>query len=303
MSQADPPAFAAAHQGAIHEAALDWYASNRRDLAFRRTSDPWAVLLLEVIAQQTQAVRAADAWTRLIERYPTPAAMAAASAADVIRDWRGLGYNRRALSLHRAATAIVAEHGGRVPDSLGALQALPGIGPYTARAILATAFNRDVAALDVNVRRVLGRAFGIDGMSPRARQAAADELVPRGRAAAWTHALMDIGAAFCRPREPRCEACPLRDVCRFASSGGTAAVSAGTPTPTDGRRPAPRFESTTRWLRGRILDRLRDAADGQQVDFDAPIGEHDHAAVRSALAAMSAEGMIVLEGATRAALL
>lgn len=267
-------------------AVLDWYAANGRDLAFRRTTDPWAILVSEVMAQQTQAARAAEAWQRFMAAYPTPASLAAASPADVIRAWRGLGYNRRALALHRAARVIVEEHGGLVPDSLEALVALPGIGPYTARAVLAIAFDRPVAALDVNVRRVLGRAFALDAVRPTDRQSAADALVPPGRAADWTHALMDIGAAFCRPREPRCDACPLREMCPAA--GGVLAVAPPA-------RPSPRFTSTSRWLRGRILDTLRDAPDNAWVRFDASIGEHSMAAVSSALAALATEGMITLD--------
>ncbi|HET7180598.1 MAG TPA: hypothetical protein VFI15_00030 [Candidatus Limnocylindrales bacterium] len=269
-------------------AVLDWYAANGRDLAFRHTTDPWAILVSEVMAQQTQAARAAEAWRRFMAAYPTPTSMAAASAADVIRAWRGLGYNRRALALHRAARAIVDDHGGRVPDSLEALVSLPGVGPYTARAVLAIAFDRPVAALDVNIRRVLGRAFGLDALAPSARQAAADGFVPLDRAADWTHALMDVGAAFCRPREPRCDACPLRSLCPAA--GATFAVRATV------RRPAARFESTSRWLRGRILDALRDAPDDGWVRFDAAIGEHDHDGVLAALAALASDGMIAIDG-------
>jgi A/G-specific adenine glycosylase len=267
-------------------AVLDWYASNGRTLAFRGTKDPWAVLVSEVMAQQTQAGRAAEAWMRFMALYPTPASMATASAADVIRAWRGLGYNRRALALHRAARAIVEDHDGRVPDSLAALLALPGIGPYTARAMLAIAFDQPVAALDVNIRRVLGRAFALDGLPARARQVAADALVPDGRAADWTHALMDVGAAFCRPREPRCDGCPVRMWCPVAGRViGTVAA-----------RPTPRFESTSRWLRGRILDALRDAPDNGWVRFDSPIGDHQLAAVAAALAALGSDGLITLAG-------
>lgn len=270
----------------MQSAVLDWYASNGRDLAFRHASDPWAILVSEVMAQQTQAARAAEAWQRFMALYPTPAAMAGATAADVIRAWRGLGYNRRALALHRAARAIVVDHAGRVPSSLEALLALPGIGPYTARAVLAIAFGQPVAALDVNIRRVLGRALGLDALPPRDRQAAADVLVPADRAADWTHALMDIGATFCRPREPRCGACPLARWCPVAGAVTTAPASV---------RAAPRFESTTRWLRGRILDRLRDAPDTTWVPFDSSIGTHDLPAVTAALSALAADGMIVLD--------
>lgn len=270
----------------MQSAVLDWYGANGRDLAFRRTTDPWAILVSEVMAQQTQAARAAEAWTRLMATYPTPASMAASSAADVIRAWRGLGYNRRALALHRAARAIVEEHGGRVPDSLEELMRLPGVGPYTARALLAIAFDRPVAALDVNVRRVLGRAFDLDRVPTAVRQAAADAFVPIDRAADWTHALMDVGAAFCRPRSPRCDACPLRSWC----------PAAGNVVAQEAVRRAPRFESTSRWLRGRILDALRDAPDNAWVRFDAAIGTHDRPAVRTALAALCAEGMITVDG-------
>ena len=197
---------------------LSWYAENGRDLAFRRTADPWAILVSEVMAQQTQAARAAEAWTRFMALFPTVSALAAASPADVVRAWRGLGYNRRALALRRAAIAIVEVHGGRIPSTLEALAALPGIGPYTARAVMAIAFGLPVAALDVNVRRVLGRAFLPSAIAKQDVQAAADALVPIDRAADWTHALMDIGAAFCRPREPRCDICPLQATCRFASA-------------------------------------------------------------------------------------
>lgn len=273
--------------GLMQSAVLDWYAANGRELAFRDTTNPWAILVSEVMAQQTQAARAAEAWTRFMATYPTPASMAAAPAADVIRAWRGLGYNRRALALHRAARVIVDEHGGLVPDSLEALLALPGIGPYTARAVLAIAFGRPVAALDVNVRRVLGRAFGLDAVPAAARQSAADALVPAGRASEWTHALMDIGAAFCRPRNPRCDACPLSSFCPEAGRQP--------PVPTRGRA-EPRFESTSRWLRGRILDRLRDAPHNGWVRFDSPIGTHDLPAVVTALSALAADGMIALDG-------
>ena len=162
-----------ANIASMQSAVLDWYAANGRRLAFRGTKDPWPILVSEVIAQQTQASRAADAWTRLMALYPTPAAMAAASPADVIRAWRGLGYNRRALALHRAARAITEEHGGRVPESLEALVALPGVGPYTARAVLAIAFDQPVAALDVNIRGVRGRAFALDAAPPSRRPPAA----------------------------------------------------------------------------------------------------------------------------------
>ena len=274
----------------MQSAVLDWYAANARSLAFRRTADPWSVLVSEVIAQQTQASRAAEAWTRFIAQFPTPADLAAASPATVIRAWRGLGYNRRAIALRAAAIAIVEEHAGRVPDSFDALVGLPGVGPYTARAVLAIAFDRPVAALDTNIRRVIRRAFlGDEAAAPRELQARADRFVPDGHAAAWTHALMDVGAAFCRKRDPRCDPCPLAAHCRYLAAGGPALGSA-----TRGK-PARPFPSTTRWLRGRILDRLRDAQDGLWVDLTGSIGEHEPDSVRAEVENLAREGLLELD--------
>jgi A/G-specific adenine glycosylase len=289
------PARAEVH--AMHSAVLGWYADNARPLAFRRTADPWSVLVSEVIAQQTQAARAAEAWTRLIAEFPNPAALAAASPATAIRAWRGLGYNRRALALRAAAIAIVDEHGGRVPEEFEDLVRLPGIGPYTARAVLAIAFDRDVAALDTNIRRVVGRAFLGEPANAQSRrlQALADGFVPRGRAAMWTHALMDVGAAFCRKRDPRCAACPLAAHCRYLAAGRPPEQPAGA------RPPAQPFPSTSRWLRGRILDRLRDAPASRWIAFDGPIGEHTLDAVLDALAALSREQLLELDATGRCA--
>lgn len=274
----------------MHSAVLAWYATNARPLAFRRTADPWSVLVSEVIAQQTQAQRAAEAWTRLIAQFPTPAALAAVSPAAAIRAWRGLGYNRRALALRAAAIAIVEEHGGRVPDTYEELVRLPGVGPYTARAVLAIAFDRDVAALDTNIRRVVGRAFvgKVGSVSATRLQTLADGYVPRGRAAIWTHALMDVGAAFCRKRDPRCDQCPLALHCRYLAAGLP-------PEKEPSARPDPQpFPKTSRWLRGRILDKLRDAPDAAWVGFGSAIGQHSCDAVRAQLERLGREGMIEL---------
>jgi A/G-specific adenine glycosylase len=281
--------------GSIHDAVLGWYASNGRDLAFRRTTDPWAVLVSEVMAQQTQAARAAEHWTRFMAEFSTPAALADASPATVIRAWRGLGYNRRAIALRATAVKIVEEHDGRVPDSLEALVALPGVGPYTARAILAFAFDRSVAPLDTNIRRVLDRALGPLPAKAKALQATADGLVPASDSAAWSHALMDLGATVCGPREPRCDACPIRAWCR-ASAGQSAeatGLTAAGPQPTR-RSPTPRFPTTTRWLRGRILDRLRDAPDQAWVTFTGPVGEHALDSVLLQIDRLSRDGMLEL---------
>ena len=196
-------------------AILAWYGRHGRRLPFRATHDPYAVLVSEAMAQQTQAARAGEAWTRFMARFPTPASLAAATPADVLREWQGLGYNRRAINLQRAARRIVELHGGRVPADVRALEALPGVGPYTARAVAAIAFGQPVGAVDTNVRRVLGRIAASEPAAIPARelQRLADAVVPPGRAADWTHAVMDIGATVCRPRRPDCPTCPARPWC------------------------------------------------------------------------------------------
>ena len=273
---------------------LAWYAETGRPLAFRATTDPYAVLVSELMAQQTQAERAAVAWTSWVTRWPTAADLAAAPVADVLRAWAGLGYNRRALALHRAAQAIVREHSGRVPDDLDALERLPGVGPYTARAVAAIAFDKPVGAVDTNVRRVLGRiaAGGREAFSPRAMQALADAVVPRDAAAAWTHALMDLGARLCAPRSPHCAECPAAAWCRYAA-GERPPIGAPDPAqPRKARRPEAAFPSTRRWLRGRVLDRAREAPDGAWTSYGEAIGAHEPRAVREAVLALASEGLL-----------
>jgi len=296
---------------ALRNAILAWYEGQGRSLAFRATRDPYAVLVSELMAQQTQAARAAEAWTAWMARFPTAETLAAASPADVLRAWAGLGYNRRALMLHRAAKAIVALHGGRVPDTVEGLMSLPGVGPYTARAVAAIAFGVCVGAVDTNVRRVLGRiaAGDADALGPSAIQALADASVPDDRAGDWTHALMDVGAGPCRSRSPRCDACPAEPWCRCAADGRTSdgrtsdgrtsdgRTSAGRASPlpataSRARRPAAPFPSTNRWLRGRVLARARAAEDGAWSTFGDAIGGHHAPAVQEAVTALGREGML-----------
>ncbi len=276
-------------------AILAWYAEVARPLAFRRTRDPYAILVSELMAQQTQAVRAAAYWERFMERFPTVEALAEASPADVLRAWAGLGYDRRALALWRTAREVVERHGGQVPSDLPALEALPGVGPYTARAVAALAYGLPVGAVDVNVRRVLGRLLVGDpaGLPARELQAAADASVPADDPGGWTHALMDLGATVCRPRTPRCGDCPARTWC-VAAARGTAVAEARPAAGASRATPTIPFPSTNRWLRGRILDRLRIAPDGTWVALDEPIGDHDAGRVAAATTAMAADGLVEL---------
>ena len=286
---------------ALKDVILTWYASCGRDLPFRETTDPYSILVSETMAQQTQAARAGEAWTRFMARFPTVEILAEALPADVLRAWHGLGYNRRALNLWRAAGRIVEEYGGRVPSDLAALESLPGVGPYTARAVAALAFGLPVGAVDTNVRRVLGRIVAGEAgiVAPAELQRLADAAVPRGRPGEWTHALMDVGATLCHPRRPDCASCPARPWCRYATAyevearAGRGMASAGTLVAI--REPQAPFRTTSRWLRGRILARLRDAPNGEWVDLEDEIGEHDRAAVEVATRALAKDGLLEID--------
>jgi A/G-specific adenine glycosylase len=190
-------------------------------LPWRGASDPWGVLVSEIMLQQTQVVRVQDYWTRFMTRYPTVAELASASSDDVRAHWAGLGYYARARNLHATAQAVVADHGGTLPADPGVLRRLPGIGRYTAHAVASLAFGRDVATVDTNIDRVLGRVFRVRARPKTAARAKrvwllAESLVPRGRSADWNQALMDLGATICVARRPRCAVCPVRRACRTA---------------------------------------------------------------------------------------
>jgi A/G-specific adenine glycosylase len=266
-------------------AILAWFDARGRALPFRGQRDPYAILVSEVMAQQTQISRVSEQWATFMATFPSVECLADAPTADVLRAWRGLGYNRRAVNLQRAARAIVSEHGGTVPSSLDELLRLPGVGPYTARAIASLAFGQAVGPVDTNVRRVLARLVRADrATSVRELQAIADRSVPRARPADWTHALMDLGATVCRSNAPRCAECPAARWCRSARRVQRRVRR---------RDAAPAaFASTSRWLRGRILDQLRDVRDDAWGVIGGPIGEHEAMAVDAALLSMESEGLI-----------
>ena len=285
-------------------AILTWYATRARSLPFRTTTDPFAILVSEAMAQQTQAARAGEAWTGFMARFPTVGALAAAPPADVLREWRGLGYNRRALNLWRAARRIVEVFDGQVPSDLDDLQSLPGVGPYTARAVAALAFGSPVGAVDTNVRRVLGRIVAGDAGDIVGSPAPA--TCRRGRPGGpcrRVDACADgRGRTLCRPRRPDCGACPAKPWCRYAGltdvrarASLTTAAGAQARSPARiGEAPAP-FRATSRWLRGRILDRLREAPNGEWVSLEGKIGEHGPVAVEAAARAMAKDGLLELD--------
>ena len=204
--------------------------------------------------QQTQVARVLPKYEAFVAQHPTPSACASAPLAEIVRAWAGLGYNRRAVNLHRCAQQVVALHDGRLPEDLGQLLALPGIGPYTARAILAFAFEHDVGVVDTNAARVHARWAGRP-LTPKEAQARADEVVPEGRGWAWNQAMLDLGATVCRARRPRCDECPVPGRCTWFGRGrpepdpavGSAGVS--------GRQST--FVGSDRQGRGRLVDALR----------------------------------------------
>jgi len=234
---------------------LAWYRLQPRDLPWRRTRDPYAVWVAEVMLQQTQVDTVIPYYERFLARFPTVEALAAAPLDDVLRLWAGLGYYARARHLHAAARRILAEHGGQVPADLETLLRLPGIGRSTAGALLSIAFNQDAPVLDGNVRRVLCRVFHIteDPGQPAVERRLWDlaaSLVPPGRAGDYNQALMDLGATVCTPRAPRCPVCPVMMLCEAQKRGDPERLPVKAP-----RRELPRYDVTAGviWRDGRVL--------------------------------------------------
>jgi A/G-specific adenine glycosylase len=235
----------------IRRAVLGLGRSGLRPFPWRETRDPWAVLVSEVMLQQTQSRRVVSPYVAFLDRFPSASACAQAGLGAVLDAWAGLGYNRRARHLHQAAQAIVERHQGAVPADLRSLRALPGVGEYTARAVLVFAFERDEAVVDVNVARVLARAVAGAPLAPRAAQSLADALAPPGKSWEWNQALMELGAARCSARTPACGSCPLARRCAWCNS------APGTPDPARSRPRQSRFRGSDREGRGRLVDALR----------------------------------------------
>jgi A/G-specific adenine glycosylase len=241
-------------------AILGWYASHARELPWRRPdAGPWAVLVSEIMLQQTPVSRVLPAYVSWLARWPAPAALAAAAPADAVREWGRLGYPRRAIRLHAAARVITEQHGGAVPDSLGDLLALPGVGPYTAAAVASFAFGQRHPVLDTNVRRVLARLVRGSQRPPPSPTAMevrlAESLLPAepGLAPRWSVAVMELGALICTADRPRCPECPVASTCAWHKAGQPA------DDPAQARR-TQGYEGTDRQCRGRLLAVLRDAA-------------------------------------------
>jgi A/G-specific adenine glycosylase len=264
----------------VHQALIAWYRAHGRDLPWRHTRDPYAILVAEIMLQQTQVDRVAPKYRAFLERFPTLGDLAAASVADAITAWAGLGYNQRAVRLHQIARIAVARHGGKLPDTLEELLRLPGIGRYTAGAIACFALGQAVATVDTNIRRVLVRVFAGALSEDAARFERPAEALALAEAALpddaeqaydWNQALMDLGATICGARAPLCERCPLSALCLTAGQ-----LRQRTLFPTGAALPQLRaaespaaykiskagvpFARTTRYYRGRVVAALRSAS-------------------------------------------
>jgi A/G-specific adenine glycosylase len=286
------------------DALLAWYANaGRSHLPWRQTRDPYPIVVAEFMLQQTQVDRVLPLYRAFLERFPTVEALAVSDAGDVMRAWRGLGYNSRAQRLRRLAQAVVSTFGGVFPRERDVLLGLPGIGPYTAAAIRVFAFDENDVALDTNVRRVVHRVvYGFEFppvAADREIDATAATLVPPGRGHDWNSAVMDLGATLCTARAPKCLLCPLVGSCAAAPIDparlADAAKRYGRRTPQESLP----FVRTTRFLRGRIIDRLRDVAapgalrlDELARDLGTSVPADRLAEIPSVVSALVAEGIV-----------
>jgi A/G-specific adenine glycosylase len=239
----------------LQRVVLAHYRRHKRDLPWRRTRDPYRILVSEVMLQQTQVDRVVPKYRLFLRRFPTLRALAAARFAEVLRAWLGLGYNSRALRLWRCARDVVATHGGRLPQDIAELQRLPGIGAYTAAALAAIAFGARTPVIDVNVRRVLTRTLlGHDRANAPQVSLLALQALPASSSAQWAQALMDVGAMHCKAR-PRCASCPARSACAYVVRAGRAPAEDRSARAFIPQPKAP-FVGSTRFYRGRAMRAL-----------------------------------------------
>lgn len=273
----------------VHDRLLAWYARDGRDLPWRRTRDPYAILVAEVMLQQTGVDRVIPRWQAWLDRFPTLQALASASSADAIRAWQGLGYNLRALRLHAIARQVTEDGDGRLPSDLDGLMRLKGIGRYTAGAVACFAYEQPVAMVDTNVRRVLGRVFGVE---PAAVDALADDLLPAQAAYPWNQALMDLGATVCRARQPLCLTCPLLGACGGPNQPPVRRTGAESGEP---------FERSARYFRGRVIDTLRALPAGAALPLaevvDRVRGQEDAARIERLVRRLALDGLLAISPA------
>ena len=279
---------------AARDALIDWYEDDHREFPWRRTDDPYAVLVSEVMSQQTQLDRVVSAWAAFLDEWPTTAALAAADRGDVVAFWsdHSLGYNNRATYLHEAAEQIETEYDGAFPESPDELRELMGVGPYTANAVASFAFDAGGAVVDTNVKRVLYRAFADvrDAADPD-YETAANGLMPAGESRVWNNAIMELGGVACG-KTPRCDeaGCPWRGWCHAYRTGDFTAPDVPT---------QPSFEGSRRQFRGRVVRVLSDRDEvaldalGHAVRVDyVPDGEYGREWLRGLLSDLADDGLV-----------
>jgi len=289
------PALPADERDAVRSALVGWYEDGHREFPWRRTEDPYEILVSEVMSQQTQLSRVVEAWEAFLDRWPTVGALAAADRGEVVGVWtdHSLGYNNRAAYLHEAARQVRDEHGGEFPRAPEGLAELMGVGPYTANAVASFAFDNGDAVVDTNVKRVLYRAFDVED-ADRAFEDAAAELMPAGESRVWNNAIMELGGVACQ-KTPRCdeEGCPWRKWCHAYRTGEFTAPDVPT---------QPSFEGSRRQFRGRTVRALGkhdelaldDLGPRIRVDY-APDGDHGREWLRDLLSDLADDGLVELE--------
>ncbi len=279
---------------AVREALVSWYEADHREFPWRETTDPYAILVSEVMSQQTQLGRVETAWRAFLDRWPTVADLAPADRADVVAFWtsHSLGYNNRARYLHEAAEQVISEFDGEFPETPDGLSELMGVGPYTANAVASFAFNNGDAVVDTNVKRVLYRAFDVPDDDAAFERVAA-ELMPEGESRVWNNAIMELGGVVCQ-KSPRCdeEPCPWREHCSAYRSGDFSAPDVPEQST---------FEGSRRQFRGRVVGALSQHGAleldelGPRVRVDyAPDGEHGREWLRGLLADLESDELVAV---------
>src|SRR6266568_4660791 len=266
----------------VHSSLLQWYASEQRHLPWRSTDDPYAILVSEIMLQQTQVDRVLPKYQQFLARFPTLVDLATATTADVITTWVPLGYNRRAVSLQSIARQVIAEFDGHIPDTIEELLRLKGIGRYTAGAIACFAYRKQVATVDTNIYRVLHRIFlGLEHPEAQINNdqmlRLAESVMPAGESYNWNQALMDLGATICTSANPQCVRCPLQETCAAYTEMSQYSLFPGGTVLRQLRKVAEKkvpyqaqpFTSTNRYFRGRIVDHLRSLSPGQRMTLAA----------------------------------
>lgn len=276
----------------VQQILLKWFAKNRRDLPWRRTRDPYLIAVSEVMLQQTQVDRVIPKYLAWRRAWPTTKSLAQAPLSDVLKLWSGLGYNSRARRLRDAARVVMDSFDGHWPRSVEALESLPGFGPYTARAVASFAFGADEVAIDTNIRRVVHRIFfGLRKVAPKRLEQLAGDLLPLGQSTAWHAALMDFGSAVCTSRNPHCNDCPARTLCRAYP----AIISQARP-PKKNTIP---FGQTDRFWRGAILRLFLTKPVQTLPQLQrrlASSGQIQHKRVTKLLRALQTEGLLIEQG-------